>query len=196
VEVILGIFSDTHGQERTAARALRVLKQAGAEAFVLCGDVGGEGVLDHLAGLRAWFVWGNTDHAGPWMNAYARALGLTPPAGVPLRLELAGRSLAVFHGHEADFGRLMELVNSGRDASLAAVLPGVDYVLFGHWHTPCDDRVGSVRLINPGALYRARTRSVATLDLRRDLLRFWQVAGEETVGLPLLIELPRPQRGR
>ena len=40
-----------------------------------------------------------------------------------------------------------------------------DYLLQGHTHVPHDQRIGRTRLINPGALHRARTKTVATLDL-------------------------------
>ena len=188
--MILGILSDSHNRQDLAATALQVLQEAGAEAFVHCGDVGRKGVFDQLAGLRSWFVWGNSDHPGPQIAAHLRLLGIPQPAEVPLRLELAGRMIAVFHGHEAAFGRMVDLAAAGRLAEVEALLEGVDYVLFGHSHVPHDQRIGSVRLINPGALHRVRTRSVATLDLERDLLRFWHVGGEIAEPGPRLVELP------
>ena len=187
--MILGILADTHGDGRIAAQALRVLDAAGADVIVHCGDVGGEAVFNELAGRRARFVWGNSDQPGPLLNAYVRSLGLVVPMEVPLRLELAGRTIAVFHGHEPQFDRLFELAGAGEIALLEELLSGADYVLFGHWHRAFDERFGSARLINPGALYRVRTRSVATLDLRRDVLRFWYVDTEKTETSPLL-ELP------
>lgn len=187
--MILGILADTHGDGRIAAQALRVLDAAGADVIVHCGDVGGEAVFNELAGRRARFVWGNSDQPGPLLNAYVRSLGLAVPMEVPLRLELAGRTIAVFHGHEPKFDRLFELASSGEIALLEELLSGADYVLFGHWHRAFDERLGSVRLINPGALHRVRTHSVATLDLRRDVLRFWYVDAEKTEASPLL-ELP------
>lgn len=188
--MILGILADTHGSGRIAAQALRVLDAAGADVIVHCGDVGGEAVFNELAGRRARFVWGNSDQPGPLLNAYVCSLGLAVPTEVPLRLELAGRTIAVFHGHEPQFDRLFELANSGEVARLEEALCGADYVLFGHWHRAFDERLGSVRLINPGALNRVRTRSVATLDLRRDALRFWYVDAGEVNEPPRLLELP------
>ena len=98
--MILGILSDTHGHQHAAAAAVRLLKEAGAEALVHCGDVGGMAVLDELAVLPAWFVRGNTDEPGSLLIEYARSIGITPPMDVPLRIDLDGHSLAVFHGHE------------------------------------------------------------------------------------------------
>jgi predicted phosphodiesterase len=89
-------------------------------------------------------------------------LGLTPPRDVPIRIELGERVILVFHGHEPEF--------SAFEASHAA-----DYVCYGHTHVAADRRMGRVRFINPGALHRARTHTVATLDLVSDDLRFWEV---------------------
>jgi len=210
--VILGILSDSHGRHRRTARAIRLLQDLGAEVLVHCGDLGGKAVLNELTGRRVWFVWGNTDVARPLLSRYAQQLGLAVPEGIPLCLELAGRSIAVFHGHEPQFTSLARLIQSERIAEfetlvetlvresplVRAFLPapqdrGIDataridararipprtarcYILFGHSHRPADLRVGRVRLINPGALDRARPHTVATLDLKRDLVRLWQV---------------------
>lgn len=51
-----------------------------------------------------------------------------------------------------------------------------DYLFVGHSHVKLDTRVGRVRVINPGALHRAREKTVATLDTGTDLLRFITVA--------------------
>ena len=59
--VILGILSDTHGFHQRTAHAIALLEQLGASAFVHCGDIGGEAVLDELAGRKAWVVPGNVD---------------------------------------------------------------------------------------------------------------------------------------
>ncbi len=233
--MILGILSDSHGRHRRTARAIRLLQDLGAEAFVHCGDLGGKAVLNELTGRRVWFVWGNTDVGTPLLSRYAQQLGLAVPEGIPLCLELAGRSIAVFHGHEPQFTGLARLIRSERIAEFEALLetlvresplvresvrqrraapmchpekrsdegstlvresllvpqerridagasPDVHrdsrttrYVLYGHSHRATDLRVGRVRLINPGALDRARPATVATLDLKRDVVRFWQV---------------------
>jgi putative phosphoesterase len=177
--VILGILSDTHGR---APETALVLQAAGATAFVHCGDVGDGAVLEVLAGQKAWFVWGNTDDPGPLLTGHALSLGLSPPTGVPLRLSLADRCLLVFHGHEPEFSRLIDLSEGKGGPRASAALAGVDYVLFGHTHRPQDIRIESVRFVNPGALHRAHPRTVATLDLATDELRFWPVSSRAVGG--------------
>jgi putative phosphoesterase len=185
--VILGILSDTHGRHERTARAIRLLAGLGATGFIHCGDLGGERVLDELAGRRAWFVWGNMDRAGPILRAYAKTLGLPVPESVPLRLDLDGRRIAVFHGHEPQFTRLARLLQTEHVAEFEQAVRDYDYILFGHSHRVTDVRIGRVhraRLINPGALDRARLRTVATLDLKRDVVEFWHVDDQATDGEP------------
>jgi hypothetical protein len=179
--VILGILSDTHGRGEIAARAIQGLKEAGAEAFVHCGDVGGESALQHLAGLRAWFVWGNTDEPGPRLCRFVRSIGLPLPDSIPLRLELAGKSIVVFHGHEPEFQPIAQLARTGQEERVREHVQA-DYLLFGHSHVRYDRRFGPLRAVNPGALCRARPPSVATLDLEHDRVRFWLLEIDRRTG--------------
>jgi len=157
----IGILSDSHGQMDRFRRALTLLTEAGAEAFIHCGDLGGPGALDEMIGQRCWFVWGNTDIPLPGWRAYVEALDLPWPDG-PLDLTLDGKRLAVFHGHEPG---MPEAIRDG----------DFDYVLHGHTHQRSDRHVGSTRVINPGALDRASVKTVAVLDLKTDTLDYLQV---------------------
>jgi len=173
--VILGILSDTHGFDQRAACAVALLERLGAEAFVHCGDIGGEAVLDELAGRQAWFVPGNIDGLDPTLMHYAKSLGLHIPDAIPLEIEIAGRRIAVYHGHEPHFNRLVRALRQRDLAAFESMTHGLDYLLYGHAHVATETRIGHVRMINPGALERARPHTVATLDLARDALGFWQV---------------------
>lgn len=163
--MILGILSDTHGRSDAATRAIELLLAAGAEYLIHCGDVGGEGVLDTLSTLPAAFVFGNNDYEHRDLTEYARAIGVTC-LGIDGTVTLGGKTIAVTHG---DVPRLI--------SRYTAVDANVDYLLTGHSHVPHDRRVGRVRWINPGALYRATTKTVATLDLAADELTVIEVPG-------------------
>lgn len=187
--MILGILSDTHGQPSRTLEALRILDQLGATAFVHCGDHGGPAVLDAFVGRHCWIVNGNTDALDQATQAYAAEVGLDLASPAPRRFTLAGRTFAVFHGHEPEFTRvLQETLRSGR---LPAGFGACDYVLHGHTHVASDSRVGPLRVINPGALYRAATYTVATLDPAQDALRYWEVRDERASAEPREYE---PQR--
>jgi putative phosphoesterase len=157
----LGILSDSHGRVAALREALQLLEGEGAMAFIHCGDVGGLDAIEELAGRRCWFVWGNTDMPEPDWRPYVLEMGLKWPEG-PLDLDLSGRRIGVFHGHERSFSQAIDAAE-------------FDYLFYGHTHQKDDHRVKSMRVVNPGALHRAAVKTVALLDLESDDLRFLQV---------------------
>jgi putative phosphoesterase len=147
------------------AAAVTLLREAGAEFYVHCGDVGSERVLDHLAGLPSAFVFGNTDWDRASLARYAEKIGVACH-GAFADLELGGKKFAVVHGD--DFKLKQRLLAEQQH----------DYLLQGHTHVRADQRVGRTRLINPGALHRAREKTVALLDTETDRLRLLTVSAE------------------
>ena len=162
--MIVGILSDTHDRVDAMAAAMKLLRAGGAEFFVHCGDVGSESVLDHLAGVPSAFVFGNTDWDRAALARYAADIGVTCHASLA-ELELGGKKFAVTHG---DDPRVKQRILSEQRH---------DYLLQGHTHVPADQRVGRVRVINPGALHRAREKTVALLDIGTNRLTFLTLPG-------------------
>jgi putative phosphoesterase len=160
----IGILSDTHDRAAAMKAAVELLVASGAEFFIHCGDVGSERILDYLAGLPSAFVWGNNDFDRAELERYAKKLGIACH-GTLADLELGGKRFAVIHGD--DF-RLRQRILAEQQH---------DYLLQGHTHIRMDQRVGRIRCINPGALYRAAEKTVATLDTVTDRLEFHVVAG-------------------
>jgi uncharacterized protein len=152
----IGILSDTHDQITRTARAVARLAAEGAESLIHCGDLTGPNIVYECALLPTYFVFGNNDFAEDALRRAMAAVGgiCLGHSGV---LELGGRRIAVTHGDSAAEVRRM-----------AALAP--DYLFFGHSHVATDDRDGPTRWVNPGALYRAPTWTVALLDLEADLL--------------------------
>jgi predicted phosphodiesterase len=72
--VLIGILSDTHDRLDNAVAGLNLLRDAGAEFYIHCGDVGGEQILDQFAGLPAALVWGNNDWDRRSLERYAKGL--------------------------------------------------------------------------------------------------------------------------
>ncbi len=149
--MLIGILSDSHGRGAAVRQAMVLFDKLGVEHVIHCGDIGGTAVFDELVGRPCTFVWGNMDCPDSGLAAYLHTVGIRPPDGVPLRLTLDGKTFAVFHGHERGFNRAV--------ATLA-----VDYILHGHTHVVRDERRQQTRIINPGALHRARRKTVATLN--------------------------------
>ena len=160
--MVVGILSDTHDRVDAMAAAMDLLRRGGAEFFVHCGDVGSERVLDHLAGVPSAFVFGNTDWDRAALQRYAQAIGVACHPSLA-ELELGGKEFAVTHGD--DFKLRQRILSEQRH----------EYLLLGHTHVRLDQRVGRVRVINPGALHRAREKTVALLDTVTDNLTFMVV---------------------
>ena len=162
--VIVGILSDTHDRVEAARSAVRLLGEQGAEYYLHAGDVGSEQILDLLAGLPAAFVFGNNDWDRRGLERYAASLNVSC-LGNSGALELGGKSFHVQHGDDL---RSLQRAVAGQQ---------FDYVLHGHTHVPRDERVGRTRIINPGALHRARQKTAAVLDTATDGLKFLEVPG-------------------
>lgn len=165
----IGILSDTHDRLPAMKAAIELLRRHGAEFYIHCGDVGGEGILDQLAGLPAAFVWGNNDYDRMDLQRYAERLEIAC-YGNFADLELGGKRFAVLHGD--DFRLRQRILTEQRH----------DYLLQGHTHVRQDERVGTIRCINPGALHRTKQKSVALLDTATDTLTFLPV--EDAVTSP------------
>lgn len=140
------------------AAALLALRNAGADYYIHCGDVGENSMLEQLAGLPAAFVWGNNDFDRAGMRRYAADIGVRCLGGYGV-VELEGKKLGVMHGD--DFALKREVLQDQQ----------LDYLFLGHTHVPADERVGRTRIINPGALHRASQKTAALLDLATDGLQ-------------------------
>lgn len=141
----------------------------GVDLLLHLGDVGTVEVIDALCvakpdstdQIEAHLVFGNTDWDLESLSEYAQDLDVKVdhPVG---RLPLEEGELVFCHGHEAA-------------ALQAAVASHVRYLCHGHTHLQEDTRLQSTRVINPGALFRAKTYSVAVLDTDRDELEFFDI---------------------
>lgn len=153
----IGILSDTHDQVARTGRAVSLLTRAGAEALIHCGDLTIPAVVDEFLGVPTTFVFGNCDYD---LADLRRAMNRIDAACLDLGglITLGDRRIAVTHGHsDAELNRLAAL--------------GPDYLFSGHTHQRRDVRQGPTRFINPGALYRASTWTVALLNLADDDLQ-------------------------
>ncbi|MEO6436842.1 MAG: YfcE family phosphodiesterase [Tepidisphaeraceae bacterium] len=157
--MIIGILSDTHDRAAAMAAGIQTLRDAGATFFAHCGDIGSQACIDLLAGLPAAFVFGNTDWNRAPLARYAASIDVAC-YGAFGSLELYGKHIALLHGD--DFRLRQRLIDEQQH----------DYLFQGHTHIKDDRRIGRMRLINPGALHRAKEKTVATLDTAAEALRF------------------------
>ena len=160
----IGIISDSHGKAERMAAALEVFSDRGVDAIVHCGDAGSVECIEMLgvAGAPACAVSGNMDRRRKRaMAAAAERCGVafsTSFVEVPLG---GGQFLVATHGHDA---ALLDELIAGEQ---------FPYVCHGHTHRVRDERIGKVRVINPGALAHPRDPrypTVAILDTETDTL--------------------------
>ena len=160
----IGILSDTHDQSIRTREAVERLRAEGAEALFHCGDLVDPEIVGLCSVLPCCFVFGNNDVD---LVAEIRMAIASIENAACLEwggeTELAGKRIAMTHGHLPTQVR-----------QLLETQP--DYLFSGHSHIASDTRDGTTRCINPGALHRARTFSVALLNLETDELRFLEIA--------------------
>jgi putative phosphoesterase len=130
----------------------------GAETLIHCGDLTGPEIVHECGRLPGYYVFGNNDFDEEGLRRAMADVG-----GVCLErsgeLTLHGCRIAVTHG---DSSRIVRTLVEGAP----------DYLFFGHSHLACDEQHGPTRWINPGALHRAATWTVAVLDLATGSLQF------------------------
>jgi len=161
--MIIGIVSDSHGRHDRLAAAIKALRDRHVEIVVHCGDVVDSQSILMLAASaeNVYVVAGNMDRHAHDLAAVAAGYGVHfawEVAEVPLD---KGRCLVALHGHDESV--LGEMIADGQ----------FPYVCHGHTHRFRDERIGDVRVINPGALQHPRGHhapSVAVLDTATDTL--------------------------
>jgi len=147
----LGIISDTHGDLPTTLAAVRMFESFDVVGLIHCGDIGPSEMVALFAPFRAHFVFGNMDdHAALRERIETAGHRCYERFG---HMRLGGRSIAFLHG---DDGRLLtQTVESGR----------WDLVCHGHTHVAARNRVGGTLVLNPGAIQRTGSPSVAVVEL-------------------------------
>jgi putative phosphoesterase len=148
----IGILSDTHSRYQTVETALALLQARQVNFLIHCGDIEDAETVWLFHGFTVHFTFGNCDHERTELRQAIYGIGATLDESWG-QLELDGVKLAFTHGD--DNTTFLELEKSGE----------FDYLFHGHTHHAVDYRSGSTRIINPGALHRARPRTFVVLDL-------------------------------
>lgn len=162
----IGLLSDSHGRAATTRKAVALLQAHGVDLLIHLGDVGGVDVIDALlvpahkpdSILEAHLVFGNVDWDADDLERYAHAVGVKVHQPVGL-LTIDSKVVAFTHGHEPQ-------------AIDQALSKGADYLCMGHTHRTRNEKEGRVRIVNPGALFRAPDYTVAILDPSTDRVEF------------------------
>jgi putative phosphoesterase len=148
----IAVLSDTHGRVATASRVLEEVRRRGVGVVLHCGDVDEPVTVRAFDGFEAHFVFGNCDADRDGIRRAVAAIGGTLHEDFG-HLERESVRIAFVHGDDTEL--LHDLERAGC----------YDFVFYGHTHVRAEHRVGATRVINPGALYRAKVKTFAVLDL-------------------------------
>ena len=153
----IAILSDTHGDHAMVARALNLLQSRRIERILHCGDIDDSLTIQLFAGTPTDFVLGNCDQQ-PSLLAHAAELAGAKLHGRFADLTLGGKRIAMIHGDD-------------KKAMEKAEKSGVyDFLFYGHTHVAEQHQTGKTTVLNPGALHRARPKTLAILDLETSAL--------------------------
>ena len=147
----IAIVSDTHSRTATIQQTLAVIAQRRIKLIIHCGDIEVDDAV-RLFPAHTHFVFGNCDWDRDAIRTAIERTGATlhEPFG---HLEIAGKALGFVHGDDKTL--LHDLIAAET----------FDYIFHGHTHIARDERVGRTRVINPGALHRARPKTFVILDV-------------------------------
>jgi hypothetical protein len=140
----VGVLSDTHNRLPSAVLTLF----EGVDHILHAGDVGNHDiltVLEAVAPLTA--VWGNTD-----------GFGIRHRLPEVARCDLAGKHVAVVHGHR--YGTPSALLLRGDH-------PDADLIVYGHTHRAAAEWIGGSLILNPGSAGAPRDGNDASVAIVR-----------------------------
>ncbi len=125
------IVSDTHGRLENFKE---VINETGPyDMLIHCGDVEGqEDRIEYLAECQVHIVAGNND----WMSDLPQEK----------EFEIGDFTAFLTHGHRYGIAMGPERLAEEGEAR------GVDFVFCGHTHKPANEKIGNVRVLNPGSL--------------------------------------------
>jgi putative phosphoesterase len=148
----IGVVSDSHGRRLAVSLALAELRERGVTTVLHCGDIDDAETVELFRGFTAHFVFGNCDIDKEGLRSAIADIGGTLHDHFG-SVELEGVKIAFLHG---DNHRTM------RDVEQSGYY---DFLFYGHTHQAEEHRTGPTRVINPGALHRARPKTFVVLDL-------------------------------
>ena len=159
---MMGIISDTHENEEAIKKAVKIFKQKNPDFVVHCGDIISPPMLEHFKGLKMKFVFGNNDGERDGLNAMTHLQGFEVITDEK-EFEYKKKRFYVYHGTNKE--KLEAAIKSNK----------YNYILTGHTHIKRNEKIGKIRVINPGALFRIFPYTIAFLDVEKDKLEFVEV---------------------
>ncbi len=160
--MLIGVISDTHGAVAMTKPAIDIFRQANVERVLHCGDIGSTQIVELFSYCETHFVFGNVDHNESELRDAIESAGHVCHDRFG-DLTWADKRIALLHGN--DYQRYRDVASSDE----------YDLVCSGHTHEKAWELSGRTRLLNPGAIYRVSTPTVALLELDTMELRYMVV---------------------
>lgn len=158
----IAVLGDTHGKPEPTKAALEQIRRKGVSSILHCGDIGGEELIELFADWPTHFVFGNVDED---RNRFHRAIEAAGQFSHGSFGEVTFDTTRIAFLHGDDAIRLRETITSGE----------WDLVCYGHTHKKETHREGPTVVLNAGALYRARPRTFAIVELPSLEIEFLEV---------------------
>jgi len=142
----IGAISDIHDHLNNLEKAINILNNEKVELVIFCGDLSSPFTAEYFGKLKAPVkaVFGNNE--GDRVNILGKIkknqlnIEYAPKQGLMWDLKLAGKRIAVFHGHQQEI----------TDALINSDL--FDIVLTGHTHRFHLKKLKNTFWVNPGTV--------------------------------------------
>ncbi len=145
-------MSDTHNNVEPTRKALDLFRSHGIVTILHAGDLEDPIMLEYFQDFNLYLARGNTDYLHAEINRKLSEMG-KKPMRIFHEMELDGKNFLLTHGDDAIFFR--QAVASG----------AYHYIIKGHTHFTEDYVRNNIRVLNPGALFRADEFTVGILDI-------------------------------
>lgn len=166
----IGIISDTHDNVEGLKNAIREFNKKEVDLVFHCGDWVAPFMAEECKDLNCNMVgvFGNND--GDLVRLVEKGAGKIEFSAQCAEKEIAGRSLAIYHGTSAPL--LDSLLNCGK----------YDAIFSGHTHSAFVDQSGDTLHVNPGspsfprkgfasvAIYDTESNTAEIIQLKQDSL--------------------------
>ena len=157
---MIGLISDTHDNVPGIKEAVGIFNKNKCEFVIHAGDIVSGPSLGYFDGVKLKFILGNNVCLGPGIQKFSEKIN-AENLGKTGEINYKGKKIAVINGDKKD-----ELEKAIKEQKY-------DYIITGHNHKKRDEKIGKIRIINPGGLYLGDDKkSFALLDIEKDIVEF------------------------
>ena len=140
----VAVISDTHDSVFSTEVVLEMIKEAGVDTIIHCGDMSYSSTAELFHDFCVYHAWGNNDIDTVGLMLAIRECKPGSHSERWIKGIFDGKLFGAVHDAFSPVFRTM--LESGQ----------FSYIFVGHTHRKMDEMMGSTRVINPGAIGGAR----------------------------------------